>query len=53
MVAALVRGKPIEDAFRFGVAAGSAALLTAGTELCHPDDVERLYPTVRLMRAGS
>ncbi len=49
MVAALARGRPIEDAFRFGVAAGSAALLQAGTELCHPDDVERLYPSVRLM----
>jgi 6-phosphofructokinase 2 len=31
---------------RFGVAAGAAAVMNAGTELCHRDDVERLYPQV-------
>jgi 6-phosphofructokinase 2 len=43
MVFALAEGKPIEDAFRFGVAAGAAAVMTAGTQLCRRDDVLALY----------
>ena len=31
-----------EAAFRRGVAAGTAAVLTPGTELCNPADVDRL-----------
>ncbi|WCP12084.1 Putative ATP-dependent 6-phosphofructokinase isozyme 2 [Sphingobium sp. AntQ-1] len=31
------------DAFRYGIAAGAAAVLTPGTDLCHRDEVERLY----------
>lgn len=47
MVAAIVhrlaQGRPIDDAVRFGVAAGAAAVMTPGTELCRRVDVERLY----------
>lgn len=39
----LARGQDLGTALRFGVAAGSAALLTPGTELCRREDVERLY----------
>ncbi|MDO8876033.1 MAG: 1-phosphofructokinase family hexose kinase [Pseudolabrys sp.] len=46
MVWALAAGQELADAFRYGVAAGSAALITPGTELCHLDDVERLYGQV-------
>ena len=42
MVHALAGGRPLEDAFRRGVAAGTAAVLTPGTELCDPADVTRL-----------
>lgn len=42
LVLALARGDSDVDATRFGVAAGAAAVLTPGTELCHRDDVERL-----------
>ncbi len=52
MVGALARGTSLEDAFRRGVASGSAALLSAGTELCRPDDVERLLPEVTARRLG-
>jgi 6-phosphofructokinase 2 len=31
------------EAFRYGMAAGSAAVLTPGTDLCHKADIERLY----------
>jgi 6-phosphofructokinase 2 len=40
---ALSRGRPLEDALRYGVAAGAAALMTPATELARADDVERLY----------
>jgi 6-phosphofructokinase 2 len=40
---ALSRGRSIREAAYFGVAAGSAAVMTPGTELCRKDDVERLY----------
>ncbi|AQR73673.1 1-phosphofructokinase family hexose kinase [Sphingomonas sp. LM7] len=36
-------GKSLEDALRYGIAAGAAALLTPGTELARREDVERLY----------
>lgn len=43
MVHALAAGSGPEDAFHFGIAAGTAAVLTAGTELCLPEDVHRFY----------
>jgi 6-phosphofructokinase 2 len=39
---ALARGLPVPDAVRFGVAAGAAAVMTPGTELCRREDTERL-----------
>jgi 6-phosphofructokinase 2 len=46
MIHALARGWQTTDAFRYGVAAGAAAVLASGTELAHPDDIERLFPLV-------
>jgi 6-phosphofructokinase 2 len=43
LVWALSQGRGIEDAFRFGMAAGAAAAITPGTELCHVDDIHALY----------
>ncbi len=43
MVLALSRGLSIPQAARFGVAAGSAAVMTEGTQLCTREDTERLY----------
>ena len=34
------------EAFRLGIAAGTAAVLTPGTDLCHREDVERLLKLV-------
>jgi 6-phosphofructokinase 2 len=48
MVAALASGKALEDAFRVGVAAGSAAVLSPGTELCREEDVTRLLEKVKI-----
>lgn len=50
LVWSLACGHGLEQAFRYGVAAGSAALLTPGTELSRPADVERLYGEVRIRR---
>jgi 6-phosphofructokinase 2 len=52
MVSALAAGKPIEDAFRTGVAAGSAAVTSPGTELCSEADVNRLLPQVQIEEIG-
>ncbi len=38
-----VRDWPLTDSFHLAMAAGAAALLTPGTELCRPEDVMRLY----------
>ncbi|MCT8971438.1 1-phosphofructokinase family hexose kinase [Microbaculum sp. A6E488] len=48
MVWQLSLGRSLECAFRYGVAAGTAALGTPGTELCRIQDVERLYGEVRV-----
>ncbi len=46
MVYHLALGDPVDQAVRYGVAAGSAAVATSGTDLCHKDDVERLYAQI-------
>jgi 6-phosphofructokinase 2 len=43
IVLGLSRSLPLREAVRFGMAAGAAALLGVGTELCRRGDVERLY----------
>jgi 6-phosphofructokinase 2 len=42
-VLGLSRELPLREAVRFGMAAGAAALLGSGTQLCRRSDVERLY----------
>ena len=42
----LMRSLELVDAVRLGVAAGTAAVLTEGTDLCHRRDVDRLLPLV-------
>jgi 6-phosphofructokinase 2 len=48
LVWCLDEGRDLETALKYGVAAGSAALLNTGTELCKSDDVARLVPKVRV-----
>lgn len=48
LVAALAKGETTEHAFRVAVAAGSAAVMGPGTELCRAEDVERLMPKVEI-----
>jgi 6-phosphofructokinase 2 len=50
MVSRLAAGAPLEEAFRYGVAGGTAALLAPGTSLAHPEDTERLARQVELRR---
>ena len=46
-VLALARGRPLDEAARFGVACGSAAVMTEGTQLCRREDAERLFADMR------
>jgi 6-phosphofructokinase 2 len=48
MVWSLASGHGLEQAFRYGVACGTAALITPGTALCRPEDVKRLLGEVTL-----
>lgn len=43
LVLRLADGRSLQDAARYAVAAGAAALLSEGTEMCRAEDVERLY----------
>jgi 6-phosphofructokinase 2 len=43
MVHGLSQGEPVERAFALGVAAGTATVLTTGTELCRKTDVMRFW----------
>ncbi|WP_128923875.1 1-phosphofructokinase family hexose kinase [Bradyrhizobium guangxiense] len=51
LVHGLASGAGLEHCFRQAVAAGAAALLNPGTELCRPDDVKRLAAQVTLTTA--
>lgn len=44
MVYALAGGWAVEGAFHLGIAAGAAAVLRAGGELCRREDIRALYP---------
>ncbi|MGE4492495.1 MAG: 1-phosphofructokinase family hexose kinase [Syntrophotalea sp.] len=46
IVLSLARGKPLRDAVIFGIASGTAAVMTPGTELCRREDAERLFETM-------
>jgi len=46
LVLKLSQGGTLEEASSLAVAAGTAATLTTGTELCHKADVEMLLPLV-------
>ena len=46
IVLSLARGNPLRESLLFGVAAGSAAVMTPGTELCRREDAERLYESI-------
>lgn len=50
LVWGLQRQLPLEQAFGWGIAAGTATLLSTGTALCAPGDVQRLQAQVRVTR---
>jgi 6-phosphofructokinase 2 len=46
VITALLTGASVTEAARYGVAAGAAAVMSEGTDLCRPEDVERLVAEV-------
>ena len=48
LLVALEREATLPEAVRYGVAAGTAAVLSEGTTLCARRDVERLLPQIRV-----
>ena len=49
---ALERGATLRDAVRYGIAAGTAAVLTEGTRMCERREVERLLPQIEIQTIG-
>ncbi len=47
LVVSLARGNGTRQAAAYGVAAGAAAVMTPGTELCRQEDVERIWSEAR------
>ena len=43
IVLSLAQGESLKNSFFYGLAAGSAAVMTPGTELCTKEDTDRLY----------
>jgi 6-phosphofructokinase 2 len=46
---ALAQERDLVDAVRYGVASGTAAVMTSGTDLCRKEDVEAVYPRVMVI----
>jgi 6-phosphofructokinase 2 len=53
IVFALAHGESLRESVRFGLAAGAAAVMNPGTELCRRDDVDRLYAGISRRRGGA
>jgi len=51
-LAAWNRRLPLLEAFRWGIASGTATAMTPGTELCHRADVRRLLRRVAIRRVA-
>jgi len=47
IVSSLSQGNSPEEAVRFGIAAGAAAVMTPGTELCRGEDASRIYARMK------
>jgi 6-phosphofructokinase 2 len=43
IVLSLAQGKKLHDAVLYGIASGTAAVMTPGTELCRREDADKLF----------
>lgn len=43
MVLALTQNRPLDEVLKYGIAAGTAATMNEGTELCKKEDTEQLF----------
>jgi 6-phosphofructokinase 2 len=46
IVLSLSKGATLSEAVNYGIACGTAATMNIGTELCRPEDVEKLYKSL-------
>lgn len=49
IVWSLARGDEMQTAVRYGIAAGSAAVMTPGTDLCRADDVHDIFERIAVL----
>ena len=52
LILSLSRGDSLQDALKWGVAAGTAATITPGTELCRKKDVENIFKWLTEKQTG-
>lgn len=50
LVLGLAQGRDLLDAVRYGIAAGTAAVMTPGTQLCRKEDTDSIYERVSITR---
>ena len=43
IVPSLARGQSLKESILYGISAGAATVMTPGNDLCHGEDVEKLY----------
>jgi 6-phosphofructokinase 2 len=49
IVYSLAKGDSLRDALRYGIASGTAAVMNPGADLCRKEDVDVLYPRVKVI----
>jgi 6-phosphofructokinase 2 len=49
IVFSLAKNDSLRDALRYGIASGTAAVMNPGADLCRKEDVEILYPRVKVV----
>jgi 6-phosphofructokinase 2 len=50
MTLMISQGREMSEVLQYGVACGTAATLTHGSELCRKEDVERLFPRISISK---
>ena len=46
MIFSVSEGKTLQEAFRYGIACGTAATMNTGTTLCKKEDADALYSKI-------
>lgn len=51
IMTALSQDRPLLEAVRYGIAAGTAAVMTPGTDLCRKEDTDEIYERISILNS--